>query len=74
MAVFVSLISYKDAQSEKELEVMQNKTDAYWSDIDAKAETYKILLDGKEVDKDSIDIHLYSISVNDEKQTMYITN
>ena len=74
MAMFVSLILYKDARSEKELEAMQHETDAYWNDIDTKAETYKILLDGKEVDKDSIDIHLYSISVNDEKQTIYITN
>lgn len=74
IGLFVTYAIYLAQEHDRNMAEVQNQIDTYWNDIDTKAETYKILLDGKEVDKDDIDIHLYSISVNDEKQTIYITN
>lgn len=74
IGLFVTSAIYLVQERDRNIAEVQNQIDTYWNDIDTKAETYKIMLDGREVDKDDIDIHLYSISVNYEKQTIYITN
>ena len=40
----------------------------------AERSDYTIYLDGNEVDPDKIDLHLYRISYDDEKEAIYITS
>lgn len=42
-------------------------------ELNKKFETYKIMIDGTEVDIDDIDISLYNYNVNDKKETIYMT-
>ena len=39
----------------------------------AQNSTYTIYLDGQEVSKDAIDFNQYKISINDEKESIYLT-
>ena len=38
-----------------------------------KLETYKFMIDGREVDREDIDISLYNLVINDEKETIFMT-
>ncbi len=39
----------------------------------AQNSTYTIYLDGQEVSKDAIDFNQYKITINDEKESIYLT-
>ena len=74
IGLFVTYAIYSAQEHDRNMAKVQNQIDTYWNDVYTKAETYKIMLDGREVDKDSINIRMYSVTVDDEKETIYITH
>ena len=57
-------------EAQKLLEERQKQEEGIFN---KKLETYKFMIDGREVDREDIDISLYNLVINDEKETIFMT-
>ena len=57
-------------EAQKILEEKQKQEEEVFN---KKLKTYKFMIDGREVDREDIDISLYNLVINDEKETIFMT-
>lgn len=71
------LMNYVDNISEQLIEIIEDRQDAqeaYYSGIeDCISDGYTVYLDGVKINPNTIDIRLYSVSIDYEKQAVFLT-